>query len=84
MALAIIVEALCLFEARFAPSFWDIMSHIVIHLVDKLSAYGLVLCRWMYPIERYLDVVKKYVHSRSLPRGSIKEGYILDKALGCA
>lgn len=75
-------ETLSMLEACFPPSFWDIMSHLVIHLVDELAICGPVSCRWMYPIERYLCVLKKYVKNRSLPEGCIAEGYIVDEALG--
>ena len=74
-------ETLCILECWFPPSFWDIMSHLVIHLVDELAICGPVGCRWMYPVERYLGVLKKYVRNRSLPEGSMVEGYIVDEAL---
>lgn len=75
-------ETLCILEAWFPPSFWDIMSHLVIHLVDELAICGPVACRWMYPMERYMGVLKKYVRNRSLPEGSMAEGYIVEEALG--
>ena len=43
---------LCIVEAWFPPSNWDIMSHLVIHLVDELFDCECVSARWMYPIER--------------------------------
>lgn len=61
---------LCLFEACFPPSFWDIMSDLVIHLVEESSVCGPVACRWMWLIKRYLGVLNKYVCNRSLPKGS--------------
>ena len=66
-------ETLCILECWFPPSFWDIMSHLVIHLVDELAICGPVSCRWMYPVERYLGVLKKYVRNRSMPEGSMAE-----------
>ena len=75
-------ETLCILECWFPPSFWDIMLHLVIHVVDELAIYGPVGCRWMYLVERYLGVLKKHVRKRSLPEGSMAEGYIVDEALG--
>ena len=77
-----VAETLCILECWFPPSFWDIMSHLVIHVVDELAICGPVGCRWMYPVERYLGVLKKYVRNRPLPEGSMAEGYIVDEALG--
>ena len=70
-------ETLCILEVWFPPSFWDIMSHLVIHLVDELFDCGLVSAQWMYPIERYLGVQKKNV-----PEGCMAEGCLVNKALG--
>jgi hypothetical protein len=53
-----VAEALCLLEKAFPPTFMDIMSHLMIHLVEELYICGLVHCRWMYPIERYLKTLK--------------------------
>ncbi len=75
-------ETLCLLEAWMPPSFWDLMSHLVIHLVDELEILGPVACRWMYPMERYLGVLKSYVGNRARPEGSMATGYSLDEALG--
>lgn len=58
------------------------MSHLVIHLVDKLAICELVACRWMHPIEWSLCVLKRYVRNRSLPEGCMAKGYIVEEALG--
>ncbi|KAL8155617.1 hypothetical protein AgCh_000853 [Apium graveolens] len=42
---------------------------------------GPVHQRWMYSIERYLVVLKKYVQNQSKPEGSIAEGYLADECL---
>ncbi|XP_057420787.1 uncharacterized protein LOC130714843 isoform X1 [Lotus japonicus] len=36
-----------------------------------------VYYRWMYPVERYLGLLKSYVHNRAQPTGSIAEGLLV-------
>jgi len=42
---------LCQLEMYFPPSFFDIMIHLIVHLVREIRLCGLVFLRWMYPIE---------------------------------
>ena len=35
----------------------------------------------MYPVERYLGHLKKYVRNKAIPEGSIAEGYIVQEAM---
>ncbi|XP_038716536.1 uncharacterized protein LOC120009878 [Tripterygium wilfordii] len=76
-----IAETLCRLEIIFPPSFFDIMMHLPIHLAHEVRVGGPVQFRWMYPIERYLGVLKSYVRNRSRPEGSIAEGYIAEECL---
>jgi hypothetical protein len=43
--------SLTLLEMYFPPSFFDIMTHLLYHLLDELDVCGLVATIWMYPIE---------------------------------
>ena len=74
--------ALCMLEKEFPPSFFDIMSHLVVHLVEEVEICGPVHTRWMYPIERYLKTLKGYVRNRSRPEGCMAKGYAIVEALG--
>jgi hypothetical protein len=56
-----VVMTLVLLEQEFPPSFFDIMTHLLLHLVEELELCGLVHTCWMYPIERYLKTLKGYV-----------------------
>ncbi|XP_040364493.1 uncharacterized protein LOC121050025 [Rosa chinensis] len=47
-----IVVTLCDLEKIFPPSFFDVMEHLPIHLVQEALIAGAVQFRWMYPIER--------------------------------
>jgi len=37
--------------------------------------FGFTGVEKMFPFERFMDVLKKYVHNRSRPEGSIAQGY---------
>ena len=56
---------LCMLEKEFLPSFFDIMSHLVVYLVEEVEIFGPVHTRWMYPIERYLKTLKGCVRNRA-------------------
>lgn len=45
-------ETLCMLERFFPPSFFDIMVHLTIHLVQEARIGGPVHLRWMFPPER--------------------------------
>ncbi len=63
-------------EMHFPPSFFDIMTHFMYHLMDKLDMCGLVVTRWMYPIERYMKTLKLYVHNMARSKAQwLKDTY---------
>ncbi|KAK9951513.1 hypothetical protein M0R45_006951 [Rubus argutus] len=75
-----IAIVLCMLEHLMPPAFFDIMVHLSIHLADEVAIAGPVHFRWMFPIERFLVKVKKYVHNKAR-QGSIAEGYIVEEFL---
>ncbi|CAL9011480.1 unnamed protein product [Prunus brigantina] len=76
-----VVVTLCLLEKYFPPSFFDIMVHLVVHLVRKVCLCGPVYFRWMYSFERYMKVLKGYTQNRIRPEGCIAERYIAEEAV---
>ncbi|CAN6541822.1 unnamed protein product [Malus baccata var. baccata] len=76
-----IVITLCKLEMIFPPAFFDIMVHLVIHLPREANLGGPVNNRWMYPIERLLGKLKKYVKKKARPKGSLIEGYIVNGSM---
>nr|AAT47462.1 unknown protein [Oryza sativa Japonica Group] len=54
-----VVQCLVSFELIFPPSFFNIMTHLLCHLVK----------------ERYMGVLKKYVRNHARPEASIAKGY---------
>ena len=62
-----VAQSMTLLEIHFPPSFFDVMTHLVYHLVDELDVSGHVSSRWMYPIERYMKTMKHYVRNPARP-----------------
>ncbi|KAK1617227.1 hypothetical protein QYE76_022744 [Lolium multiflorum] len=76
-----IVVILCKLEKIFPPSFFDVMVHLAIHLPKEARLRGPVHYGWMYPVERRLLTLKRYVRNNARPEGSIAEAYIVDECL---
>ncbi|RVW79755.1 hypothetical protein CK203_058233 [Vitis vinifera] len=76
-----VVVTLCLLEKYFPSSFFDIMLHLTMHLVKEVRLCGPVYLRWMYPFERFMEVLKGYVRNRSRPEGCIVKCYIAEEAI---
>lgn len=77
-----VTETLCMFELWFPPGFFDIMPHLVQHLVYELEMCGPVHSRWCYAIERYLGNLTNYVRDKSRPEAGMASGYMVDESLG--
>ncbi|XP_057453002.1 uncharacterized protein LOC130744857 [Lotus japonicus] len=72
---------LCQLEMHFPPSFFDIMEHLIVHLVREIRLCGPVCLRWMYPVERYMKILKGYTMNPYRPEASIVERYIAEEAI---
>jgi len=77
-----VVEVLCLLEGEFPPAIFNISMHLLIHFEYELENCGPRRTRWMYPIERYMKVLKKKNCTRAKPEGSMYEGYSMQETLG--
>ena len=69
------VQYLVSFELVFLPSFFNIMMHLLVHLVKGISILGPVFLHNMFRFERFMGFSKKYVHNHAWPEGSIAKGY---------
>ncbi|XP_015690674.1 uncharacterized protein LOC107303903 [Oryza brachyantha] len=72
---------LCKLEKIFPPSFFDVMVHLPIHLIDDAILRGPVQYGWMYPVERRLLALKRFVRNMARPEGSIAEAYVANECL---
>nr|GEW08703.1 hypothetical protein [Tanacetum cinerariifolium] len=76
-----IILILCQLEMYFPPSFFDVMVHLVSHIVEEIKIAGLVFLRYMYPFERYMGFLKGYVRNQYQPEGSIIQGYAAEEVV---
>ncbi|KAK6773959.1 hypothetical protein RDI58_029198 [Solanum bulbocastanum] len=58
-----IINIECELEKIFPPSFFDIMTHLPIHLVDEIKLGGPTHLRWMYSTERTMRDFKGLVRN---------------------
>ena len=70
-----VVQCLVGFELIFPPSFFNIMTHLLVHLVKEIDILGPVFLHNMFPFERFMGVLKKCVRNRARPEGSIASAY---------
>ena len=66
---------LCQLEMYFPPSFFDIMVHLIAHVVKEIRLCGPVFLCWMYLVKRYMKVLKGYTKNQYWPEASIVERY---------
>ena len=57
------------------------MIHLIVHLVREIKCCGPVYLRWMYPVERYMKILKGYTKNLYRPEASIVERYIAEEAI---
>jgi hypothetical protein len=67
---AIHPDKLVSFEMIFPPSFFTIMTHLLVHLVEEIVILEPVYLHNMFPFEMLMSGFKKYVR-----KGSIAKGY---------
>ena len=73
-----VIELVCL---ELPISFFDIQVHLLIHLVDEIELAGVVSTRWMFWVERFMCVLKKFVRQRARPEGSMAEGWLYKECM---
>ena len=64
---------LCQLKMYFPPAFFDIMVHLIVHLVREMKCCGLVYLWWMYLVERYMKILKGYTKNLHHPEAFIVE-----------
>ena len=51
------------------------MTHLLVHFVKEIDMLGPVFLHNMFPFERFMGVLKKYVRNHARPEGSIASAY---------
>jgi hypothetical protein len=57
------ILTMCNLETIFHPSFFDLMPHLLLHIVNELKYLGPAFLHQIYPFERFKTLLKKYVHN---------------------
>jgi hypothetical protein len=76
-----IYEVMCLLEAYFPPTFFDISVHLIIHLVKEIKFLGPMFLHHMYPYERFMSTLNRYAKSRVHPEGSMAQCYSTEEVV---
>src|SRR3954466_13526102 len=76
-----VAQCLVSFELVFPQSFFKIMTHVLVHLVDEIVILGPVFLHNMFPFERFMGVLKKYVRNCARPEGSISMGHQTEEVI---
>jgi hypothetical protein len=74
-----VATTLSLLKWELLGAFFDVMTHLCLHVVEELAICNLVHVRWMYPIECALKTFKAYVQNKARPKASMAKGYIYDE-----
>jgi hypothetical protein len=77
-----VVNTLCIIEMEMPLAFFDVMTHLVLNLVEELDLCGLVSTHWMYCIERMNKVMKGYVRCMQQPERCMVGGYAMEMSMG--
>jgi hypothetical protein len=72
-----VVQSIVSLEMIFPSSFFNIMMHLLVHLVKEIGILGPVFLHNMFPFA----VLKKYVHNRARPEESIAKGYVTEEVI---
>jgi ribonuclease HI len=76
-----IVVILCELEMYFLPAFFDIMIHLLVHIMEDIVQLGPTFLHSMMPFERMNGVIKGYVRNRSRLDGSIAKGFLTEECI---
>lgn len=76
------VETMSTIEKVCPLACFDIMTHLVVHLVKEFKLCGLVHTRWMFPMERYMKALKGYIRNMAQLEGNMVMGYSSEEKLG--
>jgi hypothetical protein len=67
-------ETLCLLEATFPSSFFDLMLHLTAHLAREIWFLSTSYLHQMFPYERFYGFLKSLVNNWLFVEGAIVRG----------
>jgi hypothetical protein len=79
-----LILMMCNLETIFPPSFFDLMPHLLVHTGHEMKYIGHVFHHQMYPSERFMTVLKKYVHNQTRQEDCVVQGYATEEVIDIA
>jgi hypothetical protein len=76
-----LILMMCNLETISPPSFFDLMPHLLVHIVHEMKYLGPMFLHQMYPFERFMTVLKKYVHNQSCLEGCMVQGWATEEVI---
>jgi hypothetical protein len=76
-----LILTMCNLETIFPPSFFDLMPHLLVHIVHEMKYMGHVFLHQMYLFERFMTVLKKFVCNQSRLEGCMVQGWATEEAI---
>ena len=65
----------------FPPAFFDVMVHLLVHIVEDIIHLGPTFLHYMMPFERMNGHIKGYVRNRARPDGSIAKSFLPEECI---
>ena len=65
----------------FPPSFFDIMVHLVVHLVPQIEALGPIYFHEMWTYECFMSILNGYMSNHAHLEGSMIEAYTTEEVI---
>jgi hypothetical protein len=72
----------CMLEMVMPPYFFNVMTHLVIHLFEEIDLCSPIHIRWMYRIKKMNKVLKGYVQCMRQLEGCMAESYTMEESTG--
>jgi hypothetical protein len=76
-----LILTMCNLKTIFLPSFFDLMPHLLVHIVHEMKYLGHVFLHQIYPFKRFMTILKEYVHNRSHSEGCMVQGWVTKEVI---
>jgi hypothetical protein len=70
-------------EMCFPPAFFNMMPHLMIHMIDQIQALGPWNLHEMWTFQRFMSILNRYVLNQAYTEGSMVEGYNTEEFVEC-
>jgi hypothetical protein len=70
-------------EMCFPPSFFDIMEHLMIHMIEQITELGPMYFHQMWTYKRFMSILNGYMRDKAFPEGSMIESYHTEESDDC-